>query len=158
MKPIWMSGGAKAHKIADFNWAGRLLIDEQLSEDERLGRNNTSHVIYDLVAHEVERTHSGYRSARSIIEPPHALQNAYGSEKQKMKHLLKLATGEIIFDNVFMPDENPLPLVSGLSRPFGCLNRAGYGISWARSAPRNSASKRPAICAGPRAFRPIFCG
>ena len=39
-------------------------------------------------------------------------------------------TGEIVMDNVFVPEENILPGVSGLSGPFGCLNRARYGIPW----------------------------
>jgi len=33
-------------------------------------------------------------------------------------------------DNVFVPSENLLPNVEGLKGPFGCLNRARYGISW----------------------------
>jgi glutaryl-CoA dehydrogenase len=40
------------------------------------------------------------------------------------------STGEIVMDNVFVPEENILPGASGLSGPFGCLNRARYGISW----------------------------
>ncbi len=39
-------------------------------------------------------------------------------------------TGEIVMDCVIVPEENLLPNVSGLSGPFGCLNRARYGISW----------------------------
>jgi len=39
-------------------------------------------------------------------------------------------TGMIQMDDVFVPDENVLPNVSGLAGPFGCLNRARYGISW----------------------------
>ncbi len=39
-------------------------------------------------------------------------------------------TGEIVMDGVFVPEENLLPNVSGLKGPFGCLNRARYGISW----------------------------
>ncbi len=39
-------------------------------------------------------------------------------------------TGEIVMDNVFVPDSQLLPNVSGLKGPFGCLNRARYGISW----------------------------
>ncbi len=39
-------------------------------------------------------------------------------------------TGEIAMDNVFVPDSNLLPNVKGLKGPFGCLNRARYGISW----------------------------
>ena len=39
-------------------------------------------------------------------------------------------TGEIVMDEVFVPDENLLPNVKGLKGPFGCLNKARYGISW----------------------------
>jgi len=39
-------------------------------------------------------------------------------------------TGEIVMDNVEVPEEALLPNVSGLSGPFGCLNRARYGIAW----------------------------
>ncbi|MEM1049053.1 MAG: acyl-CoA dehydrogenase [Pseudomonadota bacterium] len=39
-------------------------------------------------------------------------------------------TGEIVMDGVIVPEDNLLPNVSGLKGPFGCLNRARYGISW----------------------------
>ena len=39
-------------------------------------------------------------------------------------------TGEIVMDNVFVPEENLLPNVHGLKGPFGCLNNARYGIAW----------------------------
>ena len=39
-------------------------------------------------------------------------------------------TGEIVMDNVFVPAANLLPNVSGLKGPFGCLNKARYGIAW----------------------------
>ena len=39
-------------------------------------------------------------------------------------------TGEIVMDDVFVPAENLLPGVSGLKGPFGCLNKARYGIAW----------------------------
>jgi len=39
-------------------------------------------------------------------------------------------TGEIVMDDVFVPDENLLPNVKGLKGPFGCLNKARYGIAW----------------------------
>ena len=39
-------------------------------------------------------------------------------------------TGEIVMQNVFVPEENLLPNVAGLKGPFGCLNRARYGIAW----------------------------
>ena len=39
-------------------------------------------------------------------------------------------TGEIVMEDVFVPDENLLPGVEGLAGPFGCLNKARYGIAW----------------------------
>lgn len=39
-------------------------------------------------------------------------------------------TGEIVMENVFVPEENLLPNAEGLAGPFGCLNRARYGIAW----------------------------
>jgi glutaryl-CoA dehydrogenase len=39
-------------------------------------------------------------------------------------------TGEIVMDDVFVPAENLLPNVTGLAGPFGCLNRARFGIAW----------------------------
>ena len=39
-------------------------------------------------------------------------------------------TGEIVMEDVFVPEENLLPNVEGLKGPFGCLNKARYGIAW----------------------------
>ncbi len=39
-------------------------------------------------------------------------------------------TGEVVMDNVFVPEENLLPNASGLGGPFGCLNKARFGIAW----------------------------
>ena len=39
-------------------------------------------------------------------------------------------TGEIVMDNVFVPEENAFPNIEGLKGPFGCLNNARYGIAW----------------------------
>jgi len=187
--------------------------------EEKYGCAGINYVSYGLIAREVERVDSGYRSAMSVqsslvMHPIHA----YGSESQKMKYLPKLAageyigcfgltepnsgsdpasmaskavaveggyqlngtkmwitnspvadifiiwaklegiikgfilekgmtgltapkiegkfslrasiTGEIVMDNVFVPEENILPHTSGLSGPFGCLNKARYGIAW----------------------------
>jgi glutaryl-CoA dehydrogenase len=187
---------------------------------EGYGCAGVNYVSYGLIAREVERVDSGYRSAMSVqsslvMHPIHA----YGSEAQRQKYLPKLAkgewvgcfgltepdhgsdpggmktrakkvsggysltgnkmwitnspiadvfvvwgkddageirgfilekgmkglsapkiegkfslrasiTGEIVMDNVFVPEENLLPNVSGLKGPFGCLNRARYGIAW----------------------------
>src|SRR5947209_2625527 len=40
------------------------------------------------------------------------------------------STGEIIMDEVWVPRENLLPSAEGLAGPFGCLNKARYGIAW----------------------------
>jgi glutaryl-CoA dehydrogenase len=192
---------------------------------EGYGCAGLNHVCYGLVAREVERVDSGYRSAMSVqsslvMHPIHA----YGSEAQRQKYLPKLAsgewvgcfgltepnhgsdpasmvtrarradggyvlkgskmwitnspiadvfvvwakiegegdgqnaihgfildkgmkgltapkiegkmslrasiTGEIVMDDVFVPEANLLPNVNGLKGPFGCLNKARYGIAW----------------------------
>ena len=192
---------------------------------EGYGCAGLNHVSYGLVAREVERVDSGYRSAMSVqsslvMHPIHA----YGTEAQREKYLPKLATGEwvgcfgltepnhgsdpggmttraqtvdggyilkgskmwisnspiadvfvvwaklaeagngasairgfvlekgmkglsapkiegkmslrasitgeIVMDDVFVPAENLLPGVEGLKGPFGCLNKARYGIAW----------------------------
>jgi glutaryl-CoA dehydrogenase len=189
---------------------------------EEYGGSGASYVAYGLVAREIERVDSGYRSMMSVqsslvMYPIHA----YGDESQRRKYLPKLAsgefigcfgltepdagsdpggmktrairaeggyilrgskmwisnspfadvfvvwakseahggdirgfilekgmkglsapkvggklslrastTGEIVMDDVFVPESQLLPNVSGLKGPFGCLNRARYGISW----------------------------
>jgi len=186
------------------------------------GGAGLNYVSYGLVAREVERVDSGYRSAMSVQSSlvMHPI-NAYGSEAQKRKWLPGLATGEligcfgltepdagsdpggmrtraqkidggyrlsgskmwitnspiadvfvvwaksdahdgkirgfllekgmkglsapkigmklslrasitgeIVMDGVEVPEESLLPNVSGLKGPFGCLNRARYGIAW----------------------------
>ena len=183
------------------------------------GGAGVNHVAYGLIAREVERVDSGYRSAMSVQSSlvMHPI-NAYGSEEQRQKYLPKLATGEmigcfgltepdhgsdpggmktraeavdggyrltgakmwitnspiadiavvwakldgrirgfivergmegfstpkiegklslrasitgeIVLDNVLVPEENLLPNASGLGGPFGCLNKARYGIAW----------------------------
>lgn len=189
---------------------------------EEFGGAGASHVAYGLIAREVERVDSGYRSAMSVqsslvMHPIHA----YGSDEQKKKYLPKLAsgeivgcfgltepdagsdpgsmrtrakkvdggylisgqkmwitnspiadiavvwaksdahdgkikgfivergtkgfttpkiegklslrasvTGEVVLDEAFVPEENLLPGATGLGGPFGCLNKARYGIAW----------------------------
>ncbi|PFG52140.1 glutaryl-CoA dehydrogenase [Marinobacter sp. LV10R520-4] len=186
------------------------------------GGSGVNHVSYGLIAREVERVDSGYRSAMSVQSSLVMYPiEAYGSEDQKHKYLPKLAsgelvgcfgltepdhgsdpgsmitravkvdggysltgakiwitnspiadiavvwaksaahdnqikgfivergtkgfstpkiegkvslrasvTGEIVLDNAFVPEENLLPNVSGLKGPFGCLNKARFGIAW----------------------------
>jgi glutaryl-CoA dehydrogenase len=56
-----------------------------------------------------------------------------GLSTPKIREKLSLRasiTGEIVMDGVEVPEENLLPNVSGLKGPFGCLNRARYGIAW----------------------------
>lgn len=60
-------------------------------------------------------------------------KNMKGLSAPKINGKLSLrasVTGEIIIDDVFVPEENLLPDASGLSGPFECLNRARYGIAW----------------------------
>ena len=250
-----------------FQWEDPLLLEEQLTDEERMVRDTAraycqeklmprvleanrherfdreilyemgklgflgstlsgygcagvNHVCYGLVAREIERVDSGYRSAMSVqsslvMHPIHE----FGSEAQRKKYLPRLATGEwigcfgltepgsgsdplsmvtrakkadggyvlhgnktwisnapiadvflvwakddsgeirgfllekgmkglsapkiegkfslrvsvtgeIVMDNVFVPEENLLPGVSGLKGPFTGLNKARYGISW----------------------------
>jgi glutaryl-CoA dehydrogenase len=192
---------------------------------EEYGGAGLNYVAYGLIAREVERVDSGYRSAMSVQSSlvMHPI-NAYGTEEQKQKYLPKLAsgewvgcfgltepnhgsdpggmetrakkvdggwilqgnkmwitnspiadvfivwakayggdgkdgeirgfilekgmkglsapkiegkfslrassTGEIVMNEVFAPDEALLPNVAGLKGPFGCLNKARYGIAW----------------------------
>ena len=186
---------------------------------EKYGGSEVNYVSYGLIAREIERIDSGYRSVMSVqsslvIHPIYS----YGSEELKSKYLPKLLsgelvgcfgltepnsgsdpasmstsaekveggyrltgnkmwitnspiadvfvvwakldgvvrgfilekgmnglsapkingkfslrtsiTGEIVMDNVFVPDENLFPNISGLAGPFGCLNKARYGIAW----------------------------
>ncbi len=56
-----------------------------------------------------------------------------GLSAPKMKGKLSLRasiTGEVVMDDVFVPEENRLPNARGLGGPFGCLNNARYGIAW----------------------------
>ena len=56
-----------------------------------------------------------------------------GLSAPKIKEKLSLRasiTGEIVMDNVEVGEDSLLPNVEGLKGPFGCLNRARYGISW----------------------------
>ena len=186
---------------------------------EKYGCSGVNYVSYGLVAREVERVDSGYRSAMSVQSSlvMHPIYS-YGSEEQREKYLPKLATGEwvgcfgltepdhgsdpgsmitraektdggyllngakmwitnspiadlavvwakldgkirgfivergmkgfetpkiegkfslrasitgsISLNDVEVPEENLLPNVKGLGGPFGCLNKARYGIAW----------------------------
>ena len=185
----------------------------------KYGCAGVNYVSYGLMAREVERVDSGYRSAMSVQSSlvMHPIY-AYGSEEQRAKYLPKLAsgewvgcfgltepdhgsdpggmatraertadgyvlngakmwitnapiadvaviwakldgrirgfiverdtpgfatptiegkmslrssaTGQIALDDVAVPEANLLPNARGLSGPFGCLNRARYGIAW----------------------------
>jgi glutaryl-CoA dehydrogenase len=258
-------------EAAQFHWEDPLLLDQQLTEDERMVRDaaaayaqdklqprvleafrhektdieifremgelgllgptipeqyggpGLNYVAYGLIAREVERVDSGYRSMMSVQSSLVMVPiYEFGSEAQKQKYLPKLATGEwigcfgltepnhgsdpgsmvtrakkvdggyslsgskmwitnspiadvfvvwakleedgkdsirgfilekgwkglsaptihskvglrasitgeIVLDEVFVPEENRLPNVGGLRGPFTCLNSARYGIAW----------------------------
>jgi glutaryl-CoA dehydrogenase len=65
--------------------------------DPKYGGSGLGYVAYGLIAREIERVDSGYRSAISVQNSlvMHPIE-AYGTEEQKMKYLPKLATGEMV--------------------------------------------------------------
>ncbi len=105
---------------------------------EKYGCAGSSYTVYGLVAREVERVDSGYRSAMSVQSSlvMHPIY-AYGSEEQRMKYLPKLATGEWVgCFGLTEPDHG--------SDPGGMLTRAvtvpgGFKVSgskmWITNAP-----------------------
>lgn len=61
------------------------------------------------------------------------MKDTQGASAPAIKGKLSLRasiTGEIVLDGAFVPEANLLPNVSGLSGPFGCLNKARFGIAW----------------------------
>lgn len=55
----------------------------------------------------------------------------FSAPHTKFKMSLRASeTGELVFDDVFIPDENVFPDIKGLKGPFMCLNSARYGIAW----------------------------
>ena len=57
--------------------------------------------------------------------------DGFSAPMMKNKWSLRASvTSELIFDNVFVPDENLLPNVKGMKGPLGCLTQARYGIGW----------------------------
>ncbi len=63
-----------------------------------------------------------------IVETDRA---GFSSAVIKGKYSLRASnTGELIFEDCFIPDENRLPTAKGLSAPLSCLNEARYGIAW----------------------------
>ena len=61
------------------------------------------------------------------------LRETNGVSTPKIEGKLSLRcsiTGEIVLDDTFVPEENLLPDAKGLAGPFGCLNKARFGISW----------------------------
>lgn len=55
----------------------------------------------------------------------------FSAPHTKFKMSLRASeTGELVFDDVFVPDENVFPDIKGLKGPFMCLNSARYGIAW----------------------------
>jgi glutaryl-CoA dehydrogenase len=60
-------------------------------------------------------------------------RGAKGFDTPKIESKLSLrasVTGAITLDEVFVPEENLLPVATGLSGPVGCLNKARFGIAW----------------------------
>ena len=64
-------------------------------------------------------------------------------------------TGEIVMDSVEVSEDALLPNVSGLKGPFGCLNRARYGISWGVLGAAEVEGPEPCTVVLPRPFRRV---
>ncbi len=76
---------------------------------------------------------SGTRAERDVIRGFVLEKGMAGLGAPKISGKLSMRcsiTGEIVMDGVFVPEENRLPGARGLAGPFGCLNRARYGIAW----------------------------
>lgn len=72
------------------------------------------------------QTESGIRGFLVEKETP-----GFHTQTIKGKFSLRASlTGELIFDDCFIPDSNRLPEAKGLSAPLSCLNEARYGIAW----------------------------
>jgi glutaryl-CoA dehydrogenase len=55
----------------------------------------------------------------------------FTAPEMKGKHSLRASiTSELVFDNVFLPEDNLLPNTEGLKNALMCLNQARYGIAW----------------------------
>lgn len=55
----------------------------------------------------------------------------FTAPEMKGKHSLRASiTSELVFDNVFIPEDNLLPKTEGLKNALMCLNQARYGIAW----------------------------
>eukprot|EP01030_Chromulinospumella_sphaerica_P002561 gene2561-2504_t len=94
---------------------------------EQYGGPGLSYVAYGLIAREVERGAVGpirgfvlEKGWKGLTAP--AIHGKVG--------LRASITGEIVMDDVFVPEENAFPEVQGLKGPFTCLNSARYGIAW----------------------------
>lgn len=75
------------------------------------------------------KTGNDHKSIRGFILE----KGMHGLSAPKISGKLSLrasVTGEIVLQDVFVPDENMLPNVEGLKGPMGCLSNARYGISW----------------------------
>lgn len=67
----------------------------------------------------------------------------YSAPKTEYKMSLRASsTGEIVMEDVFVPDKNVFPDIRGLKGPFGCLNNARYGIAWGAVGAAENCYKR----------------
>jgi glutaryl-CoA dehydrogenase len=77
--------------------------------------------------------------------------DGYSAPKTKNKMSLRASeTGEIILEDVFVPDENVFPEIRGLRGPFSCLNSARYGIAWGATGAAENCYQRARQYVGER--------
>src|SRR5437763_395732 len=130
---------------AAFNWADPLLLDEQLHEDERMvreaARAHASKGGYRLTGTKMWISNSPIadvfvvwaKTDDGVIRGFILEKGMKGLSAPKIEGKFSLRTsitGEIVLDDVFVPEEQRFPGVEGLKGPFGCLNNARYGIAW----------------------------
>ena len=138
---------------ASFAWSDPLLLDEQLDDDERLIRDTTRQYAQDKLMTRVLEANRHEHFHREIMNemgelgllgatlPPkygcagvnYVERGTPGLSTPTIEGKMSLRsseTGQIALDDVLVPEANLLPNAGGLGGPFGCLNRARFGIAW----------------------------
>src|SRR5204862_248842 len=116
---------AAGRATAAFSWEDPFLLEDQLSGDERAVRDTARAYAQDKLAPRVIEAYLEEKTDRAIFNEMGALGLSGGKLSLRCS-----ITGEIVMDGVVIPEDNLLPNVAGLAGPFGCLNRARYGIAW----------------------------
>jgi glutaryl-CoA dehydrogenase len=136
-KEKWLSGLAKAEKIGCFgltepdfgsNPGGMITKAEKVDggfilNGAKMWITNGTIADVAVVWAKLDGVVRGFLVEKGI--------KGFTAPEMKGKHSLRASiTSELIFDNVFIPNENLLPKTEGLKNALMCLNQARYGIAW----------------------------